>query len=66
MAFRLSASIITPLVGLAVDRWGLSLGFVILGSAFSVLVLILSLPLSRRMHELRVEYIPASEGDQNG
>jgi MFS family permease len=58
LAFRGSASVLTPLVGLAVDRWGLPAGLFILGSAFSILLLLLALPLYHRIHELHVEYIP--------
>ena len=58
LAFRASASVITPLVGLAVDRWGLPTGLLILGIAFSALFLLLALPLYHRIHELHVEHIP--------
>ncbi len=60
LAFRLSASLVIPLIGLAVDRWGISSGLLILGAIFSALVVGLALPLCRRIHELHVDYIPTS------
>jgi MFS family permease len=63
LAFRASASVITPLIGLAVDAWGLPTGLCILGVTFSALVLLLALPLYHRIHELHVEYIPTPTND---
>jgi MFS family permease len=64
LAFRASASVITPLVGLAVDKWGLPTGLCILGITFSALLLLLALPLYHRIHELRIEYIPTDSASQ--
>ncbi len=64
LAFRASSSIITPLIGLAVERWGLPTGLLILGITFTGLFLLLAVPLSHRMHELHVEYIPTEHTDQ--
>lgn len=58
LAFRLSFGVFGPLVGLCVEARGLPTTLFILGCIFSVCVVVLMLPLCKRIEELRVEYIP--------
>lgn len=59
--FRLTSSLLTPLLGIICERWGLSIGLSILGGVFLLLFWILLRPLQTRIHELRIEYIPTVE-----
>jgi MFS family permease len=56
-AFRLSYAAIGPATGFLVDTRGLYVTLGALGAVAAVLFLICLIPLARRIHELRVEYI---------
>jgi hypothetical protein len=58
LVFRLISSVLTPVIGLISERWGLATGLCTLGGIFTLLLLILMRPLCSRIHELKVEYIP--------
>jgi MFS family permease len=58
-SFRLSYAAIGPITGFLVDTRGLYITLSILGIATALLFVAYLLPLSRRMHKLHVEYIPA-------
>ncbi|MEY4667735.1 MAG: hypothetical protein RL518_434 [Pseudomonadota bacterium] len=55
--FRLSYVIIGPVTGMLVDTRGLNVTLGVLGACFAALIVIYLMPLSRRMHELHVDYI---------
>jgi MFS family permease len=56
--FRLGFVPIGPLLGSVVDGRGMQTGLVMLALGFSVTLVLLLLPLVRRIDELHVEYIP--------
>jgi predicted MFS family arabinose efflux permease len=55
--FRMSYAAIGPATGFLVDTRGLNVTFGVLGAIAAVLFVVTLLPLSRRMHELHVDYI---------
>ena len=55
--FRMSYAAIGPATGFLVDKKGLNVTFGVLGILATILFFITLVPLSRRMHELHVDYI---------
>jgi len=56
-AFRLSYAAIGPATGMLIDARGLSVTLGVFGAVAALLFVVFLLPLSRRMHELHVDYI---------
>jgi hypothetical protein len=59
--FRLAFVPIGPLLGSVVDQQGMRTGLVVLALGFSGTLVLLLLPLVRRIDELHVEYIPEAQ-----
>jgi MFS family permease len=57
-AFRLSYGILGPGTGLLIDRYGLSSTLALGGCITTALLATLMLPLCKRIHEVRMDYIP--------
>jgi MFS family permease len=58
LAFRLGFGVLGPIIGLSVDSVGLPQTLFLMGCCCSVLLVLLMLPLCRRIEELKVGYIP--------
>lgn len=58
LSFRLSFAVVGPIVGYSVDSLSLTTTLFLVGSVFALLLVVLMLPLCKRIEELRVEYIP--------
>jgi hypothetical protein len=56
--FRLTSSVLTPVIGVIAERWGLAAGLYTLGGIFALLLLVLMRPLFLRINDLKIEYIP--------
>ena len=58
--FRLGFGVIGPVIGYIIDAQGLRVGLFVLGVLFTIFAGTLLVPLTRRIDQLHVEYIPES------
>jgi len=58
LMFRLSFGVVGPVMGFAIERTSLNMALAMIGMSFTLLLVVLMLPLCRRVEELKLDYIP--------